>query len=57
MRVVECLYCDELIQAADDEDLVRRLNEHVSSEHSGTSMDEDEARRHVSDRAYSATDS
>ena len=40
MRVVECDVCGETISAADDEELARRLKDHLSEEHDETPDDD-----------------
>jgi predicted small metal-binding protein len=56
MRVVECDVCGETISAADDEELVGRLKEHLSEEHD-LAPDEDEIQQTIDREAYDATDS
>lgn len=57
MRVVECNICGEPLAAATDDELLRRLRDHVAAEHSSTPFDEDAARDMVAREAYAATDS
>jgi predicted small metal-binding protein len=56
MRVLECNTCGEPLSAANDEELVRRLRDHVSSEHPESELDEAGARETIAREAYSATD-
>jgi predicted small metal-binding protein len=56
MRVIECDTCGETLSAEDDEQLVRRLGEHLVSEHE-RELDEHELIRTVEIEAYDATDS
>ena len=56
MRVVECDVCGEPISAADDEELVGRLTDHLDKEHDGA-PDEDEVRQTIDREAYDAVDS
>ena len=56
MRVVECDICGETISAADDEELVGRLKDHLSEEHDET-PDDDEVRQTIDREAYDAMDS
>jgi predicted small metal-binding protein len=56
MRVIECNECGETLQAANDEELVRVLGDHLSSEH-GMQVDEDDLTELVEAEAYEATDS
>jgi predicted small metal-binding protein len=57
MRVVECNVCGETLAAADDEELLRRLQAHVEGEHQPSSYDEQAAREMIAHEAYEATDS
>ena len=56
MRVVECDVCGETISAADDEELVGRVKDHLAEEHDQT-PDEEEIRQTIDREAYDATDS
>jgi predicted small metal-binding protein len=56
MRVIECNECGETVTAADDDELARRLGEHLESEHD-IEPDEDEVADLVHEEAYDATDS
>ena len=56
MRVVECDICGETVTAADDEELVARLKDHLDEEHDQT-PDEDELRQTIDREAYDAMDS
>jgi predicted small metal-binding protein len=56
MRVIDC-ECGAVVQAANDDDLVRRVREHLESDHPDSDASEDAARRLVSQGAYTATDS
>jgi predicted small metal-binding protein len=57
MRVVECNVCGETLAAATDQELERRLREHLEAEHPSATVDEAEARELVSSEAYEASDS
>jgi predicted small metal-binding protein len=57
MRVIECNVCGHVVAAATDEELVRRLLEHMASEHPDAALDEAAARALVASDAYEATDS
>lgn len=57
MRVIECNVCGETISAAHDDDLLRRLREHMEARHDSTSFDEAQARETVAREAYDASDS
>jgi predicted small metal-binding protein len=56
MRVVECDICGEAISGADDEELARRLKDHLSDEHDESPGD-DEIHQTVDREAYDAMDS
>ena len=56
MRVIECNVCGETISAADDEELVERLGEHLRLEHDH-SGDEEDVQSLVEEDAYEAMDS
>jgi predicted small metal-binding protein len=57
VRVVECNICGESLSAADDEELLGRLREHVSSAHESVSYEESQAREAIANEAYDASDS
>jgi predicted small metal-binding protein len=57
MRVVECNICGETLAAATDEELERRLRDHLEAEHPSATLDETEARERISSEAYDASDS
>jgi predicted small metal-binding protein len=57
MRVLECNVCGETLAAANDEELLKRLRDHMESEHPSTSFDEARAREMIANEAYDATDS
>lgn len=56
MRVIDC-DCGEVVQAANDDDLARRMSEHLESDHPDADASDEATRRLVSERAYTATDS
>ena len=56
MRVIECNECGETISAADDEELVRRLGQHLEREHDVES-DPEELAELIHEEAYDAMDS
>jgi predicted small metal-binding protein len=56
MRVIECNECGETVSAANDDELVRKLAEHLREEHD-LEPDEEEVTDLVHDEAYDATDS
>jgi len=57
MRVLECNICGETLAAANDEELLRRLRDHVETEHSASDYNEATARETIASEAYDATDS
>jgi predicted small metal-binding protein len=56
VHVIECNICGETVSAAEPEELVGRLREHLSTQHEEEPGDE-ELERLVDDEAYEATDS
>ncbi|HWT23084.1 MAG TPA: DUF1059 domain-containing protein [Solirubrobacteraceae bacterium] len=54
MRVIECDECGETLQAATDEELARRLDQHLRAEHGIEDADAEEL---VGTEAYDAMDS
>jgi hypothetical protein len=56
MQVIECNECGETLQAAENEELVKILGAHLSSEHDIES-DEEELTELVESEAYEAMDS
>jgi predicted small metal-binding protein len=57
MRVLECNTCGEPLAAATDEELLRRLRDHVEREHEASEFDEASARATIAAEAYNAADS
>lgn len=56
MHVIECNICGETVSAAEREELVGRLRQHLAEQHEEEPGDE-ELERLVDDEAYEATDS
>jgi predicted small metal-binding protein len=56
VRVVECDICGETISAADDEELARRVREHLASEHD-EQPDDEQIETMIREEAYDAMDS
>jgi predicted small metal-binding protein len=56
MRVLECNTCGEPLTAANDDELVRRLRDHVGREHPEAELDEAAARDTIAREAYDASD-
>lgn len=57
MRVIECDVCGEVVNAASDDELAKRLVEHAEHAHPDNVPAEDAARSVVAGSAYEATDS
>jgi predicted small metal-binding protein len=55
-RVIECNICGEPLSAANDEELLRQVMQHLESEHPESAFDEDQAREMISREAYDAAD-
>jgi|SoiMetStandDraft_5_1073268.scaffolds.fasta_scaffold626243_2 uncharacterized protein DUF1059 len=56
MRLIDC-DCGVTLQAANDDELVTAVAEHVQSDHPDMQLDDAGARELVASKAYSATDS
>ncbi len=56
MRVLECNTCGEPLTGANDEELLKRLRQHMESEHPSGGFDEAHARETIANEAYDATD-
>ena len=56
MRVIECNFCGQILQADNDEELVEVTAAHMSAEHADAHLGEDQVRGIVERDAYSATD-
>jgi len=57
MRVVEDPFSGELLQAANDDDLVRVVVKHMAEHHADAGFDDTRSRELVEREAYDATDS
>ncbi len=57
MRVVECNVCGETLSAANDDELERRLQQHMESTHPSVSYEAESGRETISREAYTASDS
>jgi len=55
MRVIDC-ECGTTLKAANDEDLVASVREHVAAEHPDMEMSDEQVRGFVSAQAYDADD-
>jgi predicted small metal-binding protein len=56
MRVIDC-ECGAVIQAGHEDDLRKRLREHLEENHPEREADDDTIRQMVAEKAYFATDS
>lgn len=56
MRVMEC-DCGEVVQAANDDDLLGEVKRHVADAHPDMEASDDELRSMIASKAYDATDS
>lgn len=57
MRMLECNICGEPLAAANDDELLRRLADHMESEHPDAEFDDARERELIANEAYDATDS
>jgi hypothetical protein len=57
MRVIECNVCGEVLAAANDDELERRLAGHMRAEHPDAQFDPERGRELVAREAYTAADS
>ena len=57
MRVIECNICGHTVSAANDDELVRALSDHVAEDHPDADSGEATTRQQVESRAYDASDS
>jgi predicted small metal-binding protein len=55
-RVIECNICGEPLSAANDEELLRQVQQHQESEHAESPFDEKQGREMISREAYDASD-
>jgi hypothetical protein len=55
--VIECNFCGELIQAANDDDLRGAARRHLDEQHSDAELDDARLDEMVRRDAYTATDS
>jgi NAD(P)-dependent dehydrogenase (short-subunit alcohol dehydrogenase family) len=56
MRVIDC-DCGATLQAANDDDLARRVRDHLASDHPDMEMSDEEIQGFVAEKAYAASDS
>jgi predicted small metal-binding protein len=56
MRVIECNFCGQVLQADNDEELVTVAAGHMSTDHADSEIGEDQVRSMVDRDAYTATD-
>jgi predicted small metal-binding protein len=57
MRVIDCNVCGDTIKAANDDELRRELDRHMTSEHADVEWDDEQAAELIDKQAYHATDS
>ena len=55
MRVIDC-QCGTTLKAANDDDLVGSVRDHVNEAHPDLDLSDDEVRQMVADQAYDADD-
>ena len=55
MRMLDC-QCGQTLQAANDDELVQAVQEHVDQEHPDMDLSAEDIRGLVSEKAYEATD-
>ena len=55
MRVIDC-QCGTTLQAANDEDLVSAVREHVNEEHPDMDLSDEQVQEMVAEQAYDAED-
>ena len=55
MRVIDC-ECGKTLQAANDEDLVDAVRDHVAEDHPDMELSDEQVREMVSAQAYDADD-
>lgn len=56
MRVIDC-QCGKTLQAANDEDLIEAVREHVDEEHPDMDLSDEQVEELVGSQAYDAEDS
>jgi predicted small metal-binding protein len=56
MRVIEC-ECGDVVQAANDDDLLKEIRRHMEAHHPDTETSEEDLRGLVERKAYDAGDS
>jgi predicted small metal-binding protein len=57
VRVFDCNECGETLMAANDDELARELDRHMTADHADVEWDTEQSEALVSAQAYSATDS
>jgi predicted small metal-binding protein len=55
MRVIDC-QCGATVSAANDQELIERVRDHLADVHDDTGKSDDELRAFVAANAYDATD-
>jgi predicted small metal-binding protein len=56
MRVIECNFCGQVLQAGNDEELIQVTTRHLATDHAEAQVGEEQVRGMVERDAYSATD-
>jgi predicted small metal-binding protein len=56
MRVIECNFCGQVVQAENDDELVEVAARHMEADHADAQVGEDNVRDMVERNAYTATD-
>lgn len=56
MRVIDC-QCGKTLQAANDDDLIEAVREHVDEEHPDMDLSDEQVEELVGSQAYDAEDS
>ena len=56
MRVIEC-ECGDVVQAANDDDLLKQVRRHMDSDHPDSDTSDDDLRSLIERKAYDAGDS
>jgi len=56
MRVIDC-QCGKTLQAANDEDLIEAVRQHVDEEHPDMDLSDEQVEELVGSQAYDAEDS
>ena len=55
--MIDCNFCGETLSAANDDELVEAVRQHMDDRHSDEGLDDAQVRKLVDEQAYDATDS